>query len=222
MSHVDASELKPGLDPDGFRRVAALNLGLDLEQVTTGGGAPRSAERSAVHGAIVSECARLLDALEGPDLTPLLVRLPRVIGEAAGELGWRWNGIYVLGDDGKLHLGPAHGPPVCSPLEPAAGAAGAAPRPLTSGMCFDALVLNQTMAGYDVGTWPGYVSCDAASGLQTRAGIATPLRDAGGQPVAVWDCDSVEEVELADVRFAEVLFSTLAKAGHVDRRALLG
>ena len=78
-------------------------------------------------------------------------------------------------------------------------------------MCFDGLDLNQTLAAYDVKAWPGYVSCDSSSGLSTVSGIVAPVRDPGGRPIAVWDLDANQRIEPGDVRFADVLFGTLAR-----------
>lgn len=139
----------------------------------------------------------------------LIAGLPRAIGEAMESRGWRWNGFYALGEDGRLHLGPAHGPPVCSPLELQGGA-------LSSGMCFDALLTNQTLAAYDVSAWPGYVSCDGESGLSTVSSIVSPIRDPDGRPFAVWDLDSTQRIEPGDVRFCDVLFASLARCTRLE------
>lgn len=130
--------------------------------------------------------------------------LPARIGDEMQRFGWLWNGFYVAGEDGHLHLAQAHGPPVCTPLERHGG-------PLSSGMCHDAIALNQTLAAFDVGGWPGYVSCDSSSGLGTVSGIVCPVRDPGGVPVAVWDLDATERIEPGDVRALDVLFASAAR-----------
>ena len=132
-----------------------------------------------------------------------LSELPKIVGAAMKSFGWLWNGFYVLRDDGALHLGPSCGPPVCTPLESSGGV-------LSSGMCFDALHLNQTLVAYEAKAWPGYVSCDSTSGLGTVSGIVCPVRDEGGRPIAVWDLDATQRVEPADVRFMDVLIATLS------------
>ena len=179
-------------DPTSLLRVLELSGGLDAPGV-----AP---ERAAALRRVARGVA---DGLGAPPAEQLAL-LPRRFGEAMGPHGWLWNGFYVLGADGALHLGPAHGPPVCALLEPSGGL-------FRSGMCFDALLLNQTLAARDVGAWPGYVSCDHASGLATVSGIVAPLRDPAGRPFAVWDLDAAQPVTPADVRFCDALFATLAR-----------
>lgn len=180
------------LVPDQLVRFVALNAPL---------------ERLVADPARRSALASIAPALQasarvGPDCA--LRDLPGHVGRAMAGFGWLWNGIYVLGPNGELHLGPAHGPPVCSPLERHGGA-------LTSGMCFDALAMNQTLVAHDVTQWPGYVSCDSASGLGTLASIVCPLRDPDGRPFAVWDLDATQPLEDGDVRFMDVLLSSLAR-----------
>ena len=153
-----------------------------------------------------SRLASVLDAVEpllGGETRLLLAAIPRSLGVAMALHGWRWNGFYYARGDDQLHAGPAYGPPVCSPLERQGG-------PLTSGMCFDALDLNQTLLASDVKRWPGYVSCDETSGLSTVSGIVVPVRDPRGAPIAVWDLDSTEAVEAGDARFLDVFFASLA------------
>lgn len=162
-----------------------------------------SRRRSALE-AVFIETAAHLDS----DNRKVLACLPAKIAEAMGAFGWAWNGFYAprgsVGSADELHLSFAHGPPVCSPLVRSGG-------PLTSGMCFDALHLNQTLAAFDAKSWPGYVSCDAASGLGTVAGIVVPVRDPIGRPIAVWDLDATQPIEPGDVRVVDVLFATLAR-----------
>ena len=143
--------------------------------------------------------------LERPT-SELLAALPRLIGETMQPFGWLWNGFYAYrGDDrSSIHASRAYGPPVCSSLERSGGA-------LSSGMCFDAITLNQTMAAYETKQWPGYVSCDATSGLATVSGIVCPIRDANDRAIAVWDLDSTQTIDPADVRTMDVLFATLSR-----------
>lgn len=182
---------EPRLAPSDFARFVALNAGLDEAA------GPRADALRAV-------LARVDERVRAGSPEPPHAALPALLGAAMKPFGWLWNGYYVLRDDGKLHLGPAWGPPVCAELERSGG-------PLSSGMCFDALMLNQTVAAYDAKTWPGYVSCDAQSGLATASGIVSPIRNEGGRPFAVWDLDAIETIEPIDVRFVDVLFATLAR-----------
>ncbi len=184
----------PPVSPPDLRRVVETNARRELALET----------RGAAYRAVLDRA--LEEVAAGP--RALALALPAAIGAALEARGWLWNGFYVLGEDGKLHLGPAHGPPVCSPLERASEDTGA----LTSGMCFDGLLLNQALVSYAAKDWPGYVSCDATSGLATVSGIVTPVRDADGRPIAVWDLDATEPVLPEDVRFFDVLFASLARA----------
>jgi putative methionine-R-sulfoxide reductase with GAF domain len=178
-----------------FRRFVERNAAREL-----------SGERAGPRAALVAGLAEALE--EGA--RAFVARAPGVIGAAMREHGWLWNGFYVLGADGFLHLGPAHGPPVCTHLEPSGGV-------LTSGMCFDALHMNQTLVAHDAKEWPGYVSCDAASGLATVAGIVAPLRDPEGRPVAVWDLDCTQPLDAGDPRFMDVVFATASRCLELSR-----
>lgn len=139
----------------------------------------------------------------------VLSALPKLIGSCFEEFGWAWNGFYVLRGDGALHLSFAFGPPVCSQLDARGGV-------LSSGMCFDSLHMNQALAAHDTGHWPGYVSCDASSHLGTTSGIVVPLRDPNGRPIACWDLDAVQSIETGDVRFMDVLLSSLGRCVNLE------
>lgn len=193
------------LEPIRFAEVVRLSAATALE-------AASPARRRAYDG-ILDDLQRSLVEDSGAGV---LRSLPAVIGAHMEPFGWSWNGTYVLGADGNLHLGPAHGPPVCALLERARSKDGVPAGPLGSGMCFDGILLNQTLAAPAANAWPGYLSCDAASGLRTVAGIVSPLRDAAGRPVAVWDLDATQAIEPGDVRFVDVLFATLSRCVAID------
>ena len=179
--------------PDQFVRTVNLVAGLeDFE--------PDPNRRAALAAVLAGTQERLVG---GADAGQVLAAIPALFSQAMEPFGWMWNGIYYLGADGRLHLGPAQGPPVCSELERRGGI-------LTSGMCFDCLALNQLLLVADVSRWPGYVSCDAESGLRTKGGISCPLRDPSGRALGVWDLDATETVTAGDGRFVGALFSTLA------------
>ena len=198
---------RPPVPRSAFRRVVELNAALDVVVAD-------ASRRAALAGVLAD-----VDADLPAGIGTALGRLPGHVGAHMGRFGWVWNGIYVLQEDGTLRLGPACGPPVCETLEVAGEPAGGGAAPLSSGMCFDALALNQTLSGYDAQAWPGYVSCDATSGLSTRAGIVAPLRGPDARPVAVWDLDSTEPIEPGDVRFFDVLTATLARTVWITRAA---
>lgn len=161
-------------------------------------------------GKVLLQTERLLtSSQESP-----LAEIPSLVLESMQPFGWEWNGFYVLADDGNLHLGPAAGPPVCTPIESRGGL-------FTSGMCFDCIATNQTLVAYDVGKWPGYVSCDDTSELKTASSIVCPLRSPEGSPVAVWDVDATQVVDPGDVRFFDVFFASLAKVVTIAKSDLL-
>ncbi len=160
------------------------------------------AERKMALFGVLAQVVQILGA--GGGGAAVLAALPAFFDRGMSAYGWSWNGFYALGEDGRLHLGFAHGPPVCAELERSGG-------PLTSGMCFDGLLLNQTLAAADVTDWPGYVSCDAHSGQRTIGSIVSPLRDPEGKPLGVWDLDSTQTVTAGDGRFVGALFATLSK-----------
>ena len=154
-------------------------------------------ERAGEHELVVGALAEVLEAGRSP-----WTSLPEIVQRVFAPRGWAWNGIYVL-RDGRLELASAAGPPVCHTIERTGGVG-------TSGMCFDALLMNQTLVAADVKRWPGYVSCDGESGLETRSGMVCPIRGAGAAPLAVWDLDATQELELEDPPFFDRLFATLS------------
>lgn len=131
-------------------------------------------------------------------------RLPMAIQAVFGGRGYAWNGIYARDGD-TLRLFAAAGPPVCASLE-RSGDRGVG----SSGMCFDGLLMNQTLVAARSKDWPGYVSCDGASGLRTVAGIVCPIRNAQGTPIAVWDVDIVQALEPEDGPFFDKLWASLS------------
>ena len=159
-----------------------------------------TAEREAEYARLIRRTADLLR--QGG---PFWRDLPTLIRDVFGGRGWKWNGVYVRRGD-ELHLANgAAGQPVCSPLKlEKDGRAG------SSGSCWDALLMNQTMAVDDVAQWPGYVSCDGASGLNTVSSIVSPIRDSRGRPIAVWDLDSEQKVAPDDAFFMGSYFDTLS------------
>jgi len=151
-------------------------------------------ERHAAYLGIVDQCSDVL--VESQPWK----RVPAIIGEQMHPFGWHWNGIYHLQGSTphrRLTLGSAWGPPVCATIEEMPGS--------RSGMCFDAVDQGSLLVARDVKSWPGYVSCDGESGLQTISGMARPLLDAQGNVVAVWDVDIVEKLHPCDGLFIDAL-----------------
>ena len=134
-------------------------------------------------------------------------QLPQTVHDIFGSRGWAWNGFYVRhGNQLDLAEG-AVGPPVCATLFlQNRGDVG------SSGSCWDAILMNQSIALNDVTQWPGYVSCDGESRLQTIAGIVCPVRGANHQPIAVWDLDTEAKLAPEDPVFMSRLLETLSVA----------
>lgn len=160
-------------------------------------------ELPAERGREYQELLRRFDNLPD-DPVQAWTDLPAAVQAVFGGRGWAWNGIYWLDGD-ILRLFAAAGPPVCASLE-LGGDRGVG----SSGMCFDAIFMNQTLVAARAKDWPGYVSCDSESGLVTVAGIVCPIRDRRGTPVAVWDLDAVEPVQPEDGPFFDRLIATLS------------
>ncbi|MEL6427682.1 MAG: hypothetical protein AAFR54_00800 [Planctomycetota bacterium] len=187
---------RPELRSADLHRFVLLNTTLER--------ASAAPERARALEGLVGDVATRLDA--GPGA--LLRAFPGLVAERMGGFGWAWNGFYAPENEANpptsLVLSHACGPPVCSPLEAFGGA-------LSSGMCFDAFHFDQTLVAASVDDWPGYVSCDSASGIGTVSGIVVPVRGPEGRPVAVWDLDATEPVVAVDARVMDVLFSTLGR-----------
>ena len=186
------------MHPSDFRRFVELNQSTHRD----------TSPHGAAWASLVERVASRLEAGE----TNILREIPGWIAEGFAEFGWQWNGFYVR-DDRALHLGHAHGPPVCTPLELHGGL-------FSSGMCWDAILSEQCLVMHKSRPWPGYVSCDGPSGLQTVAGIACPLRDREGRIVGVWDLDSTAPLDSSEPHCSQVFFSTLCVCVEVSPAAL--
>ncbi len=165
------------------------------------------ATRLAEYRALATAIAPLVDSVPGP-----WAQLPGLIHRMLGPRGYAWNGIYAR-DGEDLRLVAAEGPPVCASLHRVdEGGEGSDQRhlPGRSGMCFDAMIMNQTLVASDVKAWPGYVSCDGESGLATVAGMVCPIRNDQGTPIAVWDLDAVAPLAPEDGPWFDALFATLS------------
>lgn len=165
------------------------------------------------------------------DASPLLIDLRQVLlDDVAGALllnhtpwkamlqsirqhftsvGWEWNGLYKRVAPDRLELFDSAGPPVCQTLQSQGGVG-------TSGMCFDAILMNQTLSTNNVADWPGYVSCDTDSGLSTAASIVVPVHRADGPVWGVWDLDSQEPIVPSDAVFMTKLTALLATLAPID------
>ena len=151
--------------------------------------------RKDAYRILVSRSCIALDDQDGWSL------LPGIVSETMESFGWDWNGIYLLKGSGSAHrleLLHGAGPPVCTVIEEQ-------PDSRPSGMCFDAVNQGSILVAGDVKQWPGYISCDGESGLETVAGIARPILDPSGEVVAVWDLDCTQQLHPADALVMDAL-----------------
>lgn len=163
-----------------------------------------------------AEYAALIEVAAGLFSDPEPWRqLPAAIRHVFGDRGWAWNGIYARHTEDQLLLVAAAGPPVCATLDAPAGAGVG-----DAGMCWDALLMNQTVVAANVKAWPGYVSCDGESGLATVAGLVCPIRDEDGRPVAVWDLDSTAPLAPEDPPFMDRFWASFSALLPAEKKKL--
>lgn len=84
-----------------------------------------------------------------------------------------WTGFYRL-VGGELVVGPYQGPLACALLPP------------PDGVCWAGITKGETIIVPDVHNFAGHVACDARS----QSEIVVPVRDTGGNVMAVLDVDS--------------------------------
>ena len=93
-----------------------------------------------------------------------------------------WTGFYRVQDD-KLVVGPYQGPLACAVLKG------------FDGVCWASVTRGEPVLVPDVHTFPGHVACDSRS----RSEVVVPVRDRGGDIVAVLDVDSSEPSAFSEV-----------------------
>lgn len=84
-----------------------------------------------------------------------------------------WTGFYLLEED-ALFVGPYQGPVACQRLEKG------------KGVCWAAVVQEETIIVPDVELFPGHIACDSRS----KSEIVVPLRNEEGRIIGVLDVDS--------------------------------
>ncbi|MGB3409203.1 MAG: GAF domain-containing protein [Jannaschia sp.] len=85
-----------------------------------------------------------------------------------------WTGFYRVVSPGLLKIGPYQGGHGCLVI------------PFTRGVCGAAARTGEVQLVPDVDAFPGHIACASS----TRSEIVLPVRDAGGQVIAVFDIDS--------------------------------
>jgi GAF domain-containing protein len=93
-----------------------------------------------------------------------------------------WTGFYRL-QNGELVVGPYQGPVACAVL------------PGPTGVCWAAVLQNDSVVVADVHAFAGHVACDARS----QSEIVVPVRDRSGSIVAVLDVDSDRPAAFGEV-----------------------
>jgi L-methionine (R)-S-oxide reductase len=93
-----------------------------------------------------------------------------------------WTGFYRL-QDGALVVGPYQGPLACAVL------------PGPQGVCWAAVRRGESLVVADVHAFDGHVACDSRS----QSEIVVPVRDRGGNIVAVLDVDSDRPAAFGDI-----------------------
>jgi L-methionine (R)-S-oxide reductase len=102
-----------------------------------------------------------------------------------------WTGFYLV-REGDLVVGPYQGSLACMVL-----------LPRHAGVCWAGVDRGETVVVPDVHAFPGHIACDSRS----RSEIVVPVRDRGGEIVAVLDVDAErpEAFEDADREGLEAL-----------------
>ena len=83
-----------------------------------------------------------------------------------------WCGFYFVHGD-KLIVGPYQGPVACQVLQ-------------GTGVCLASVTQNKSIVVPDVHKFPGHIACDSRSNSE----IVVPVRDPGGNILALLDVDS--------------------------------
>jgi GAF domain-containing protein len=140
-----------------------------------------SGDRAARYAEVAGEIAAVLDGE-----TNLVARMATVASMLAQSFkDYFWTGFYVV-DPGKpdeLVVGPYQGTLGC--LRIAFG----------RGVCGTAAAERRTVIVEDVEAFPGHIACDSRS----RSEIVTPVFDANGALIAVFDVDSERPSAFGDV-----------------------
>lgn len=133
-----------------------------------------SSDKAARYAELADEVAAVLDG--EPNRTARMATVASMLHHAFDH--FFWTGFYVV-DDAKrdeLMVGPYQGTLGC--LRIAFG----------RGVCGAAAARRETVIVDDVEAFPGHIPCDARS----RSEIVTPVFDASGALIAVFDVDAVE------------------------------
>ena len=105
-----------------------------------------------------------------------VARMASFVGVLHHEMpGFFWTGFYRV-VDGVLVIGPYQGTVGCLRI------------PFGKGVCGTAAETGESQIVADVHEFPGHIACDSRS----QSEIVVPVRNAGGQLIAVLDVDSTQ------------------------------
>jgi len=104
-----------------------------------------------------------------------------------------WTGFYRVTEPGLLKIGPYPGGHGCLVI------------PFDRGVCGAAAKTGEVQLVPDVDAFPGHIACASS----TRSELVLPVRDAGGEVIAVFDLDSNQPDAFTD-QDAVALSSILA------------
>ncbi|WP_188479183.1 GAF domain-containing protein [Primorskyibacter flagellatus] len=104
-----------------------------------------------------------------------------------------WTGFYRVTEPGLLRIGPYQGGHGCLVI------------PFDRGVCGAAARTGETQLVPDVDAFPGHIACASS----TRSELVIPVRNAGGEIIAVLDIDS-DQPDAFDENDARELAAILA------------
>ncbi len=131
-----------------------------------------SADKRGRYGELADEVASVLDG--EPNITARMATVSSMLHHAFDA--FFWTGFYVVDPDkgDELMVGPYQGTLGCLRI------------PFGRGVCGAAAAERRTVIVEDVDAFPGHIACDSRS----KSEIVTPVFDAAGRLIAVFDVDS--------------------------------
>lgn len=133
--------------------------------------------KSAQYNLVYRQLAALLEGETDP-----ISKMANTAAVLHETFGFWWTGFYRVvpchsgldPESAELVLGPFQGPVACMHI------------PFGRGVCGTAWKQEESIVVPDVEAFPGHIACSSVS----RSEIVIPVRDAGGEIVAVLDIDS--------------------------------
>ena len=126
-------------------------------------------DKQGRYGRIIDQLRELLKKTEDP-----VARMATVAAVLHHKMDrFFWTGFYII-RDGDLIVGPYQGPLACQVLERG------------KGVCWAAVLRNESVVVPDVHQFPGHIACDSRS----KSEITVPVRNKKGEVLAVFDADS--------------------------------